>query len=182
MDTTLVKSSVKKGFVNKDDICGFITENTVGKLNGNIYALIYKHHKVQIGIIQGSNIEIERKEELTPEFLKELRVFSQNGELYVWKQGREFKYRLRIDGENKGKEEKVYEQEYFMWGNGLKKDGCTIYERNRGMELKFPFHVEKKQLPLKYRVRNYYDYDKNGLIRFKDARLVCFLDNNGEEL
>ncbi len=172
--------SFSEADVVNTELSGFILE-IAERLVGKIYLLVYKHHEIQIGIIENREIRIERKEELTRDYLKELRVFSINGEFYIWKQKQELKYRLRIDDEG-DKTEKIYEEDHFMWGNSLENDRNTIYEQNQGMELNLPFEVSCDQLPLKYRVRNYYDYDKNGLIQFKDARLVCFLDKDGEEI
>ncbi len=174
-----IKSFAESGSVSTD-VCGFILEKISDKLNGKIYLLVYKHHEVQIGMIENGQIRIDRKEELIPEYLKELRVFSENGELYIWKQNQELKFRLRTD--DKGDPVYIYKEDHFMWGNKVQKDGCIIYEENRGMKIHLPFAVSDKQLPLKYRVWNYYDYDANGLIQFKDARLLCFLDKNGKEI
>ncbi len=179
MNEETMQSFVETGVVNTD-VSGFVLEKTAEKLRGKIYLLMYKHHEVQIGMIKDGQIEIERADELTSEFLKELRVFSENGELYIWKQNQELKYRLRTDDEGNDTF-KIYEEEHFMWGNA-KKDEYTIHEKNRGMEFKFPFHIDEKQLPLKYTVQNYYNYDENGLIQFKDARLVCFLHKDGEKV
>ena len=32
---------------------------------------------------------------------------------------------------------------------------------------------------MKYKVRNYFDFDEDGMIKFYDARLVKILNNNG---
>lgn len=173
-----IPSLSETGTVNTD-ICGFILEKSAEKLRGKVWLLAYKHHEIQIGMIEDWQIKAERADELTPEYLRELRVFSKNGELYIWKQHQELKYRLRTDGE--GQTEKIYEEDHFMWGNA-KKDDHTISEKGRGMEFRFPADIAENRLPLKYKVRNYYDYDENGLIQFRDARLVSFSDKNGEEV
>ena len=150
-------------------------------LTGIRYVLLYKYHEVQIGLIEGGQIVIERADELTSKYVKELRVFSENGELYIWKQQQELKYRLRIDNGKTGEKVYIYPEQHFMWGDEHdQQDPQTVYEKNRGMRLRFPCDVSKKALPLKYEVRNYYKYDKNtGLIQFEDARLVKFCDKNG---
>lgn len=180
MDEKTIKSSAENGSGNTD-VCSFILEKIKDKLNGKIYLLAYKHHEVQIGMIENGQIRIERQQELTRDYLKELRVFSQNGELYIWKQKQELKYRLRLDNAGEATEH-IYDEDHFMWGNKIQDDRRTVYEEHRGMKFKMPFDISDSQLPLKYTARNYYDYDNNGLIRFFDARLVCFLDKNGKEL
>lgn len=181
MEEQHILSYVKKNEPQKiEDLQAFILEKAK-HLAGITYVLLYKYHEVQIGLIQGGQIVIDRKDELTPENLKELRVFSENGELYIWKQNRELKYRLRIDNGKEGKEVNIYPEQHFMWGNKVcQQDDKLIYEENRGMQFKFPFPMTEDRLPLQYEVRNYYRYDKNtGLIQFEDARLVKFCDKNG---
>ena len=155
-------------------------------LTGITYVLLYKYHEIQIGMIEDGQIVIERKNELIPENLKELRVFSENGELYIWKQRQELKYRLRVDNGKTGEKVNIYSEQHFMWGNKVcskDKDGRLIYEENRGMKFTFPFPVDEDRLPLKYEVRNYYKYDENtGLIQFEDARLMKLLDKKGNLL
>ena len=45
-----------------------------------------------------------------------------------------------------------------------------------------PYKIKKEELPIKYKVRNYFIYDENGLIKFYDARLVEFVNKEGEAL
>jgi CRISPR-associated protein (TIGR03984 family) len=180
MEEQRILSYVKNEPQKIEDLQAFILEKAK-PLAGITYVLLYKYHEVQIGLIQGGHIVIERADELTPKNLKELRVFSENGELYIWKQNRELKYRLRIDNGKTGEKVYIYPEQHFMWGDEHdQQDPQTVHEKNRGMRLRFPCDVSKKALPLKYEVRNYYKYDKNtGLIQFEDARLVKFCDKNG---
>lgn len=162
-------------------IADVLVQKTGDYLKPPIYLLVYKHHEIQIGMIDNGQIVLERQEELTRDYLKELRVFSEQGELHIWKQQGKFKYRLRVE-EEKGNIT-VYDETNVMWGlEPNKADNRVIEEPGRGMSLQLPFSVTKTQLPLKYTVRNYFDYDDNGLIRFNDARLVQFLDYAGQSL
>lgn len=180
MRPKVIRSSVETGTV-ETDLNKFILDK-VKQLSDQFYLLVYKHHEVQIGTISNGEIKIDREDELKPELIKELRVFSKNSELYIWMQDMDIiKYRLRIDDENKGKEVAIYEEKHLMWGNRIENDDVTVYEKNRGMRFKFPFPVLQKQLPLKYQVKNYISFDKSGLIQFDDARLVSFLDCDGKE-
>jgi|GEM_PF-2000877 len=183
--------------LNKVDIIKSICENgnvdeamesfLLGKsksLEKDIYLVVYKHHEVLIGEVKEGELILECKNELNSDYLKELRMFSPRGELYTWNRRGTFKYRLRIDDIKTGKNENIYDEAHYMWGAKQdKSDEFAAIEPNRGMRLKFPFKVEDDILPLKYRVRNYFEYEKEtGLIRFYDARLVTFLDSTGKEL
>ena len=170
--------SEKNTLPAEKEIVAFLTEQCK-QLGNLIYLLVFKHHEVQIGVIQNGQINLERQEELAPDLVKEIRVFSDTGELYIWNQGRSLKCRLRIDG--KGKDEYyIYHENHYLWGN--KKTGATIFEENRGMELKTPFKVAELKSPLQYQVKNYYKFDADGLIQFEDARLVKLLNADGKPL
>lgn len=177
-----ISSTSNNGKVDKE-METFLLEQSKA-LKGRIYLVVYKHHEVLFGEVKDGALRLERKEELTPEYLKELRMFSPNGELYSWNRGGSFKYRLRIDTPDDHGKQHVYDEQHYMWGDRPdENDEFTAAEPNRGMRLTFPFKVKDKELPLKYRVRNYLKYDdETGLIRFYDARLVEFLDAGGKEL
>jgi CRISPR-associated protein (TIGR03984 family) len=169
-----------KGDIDGEDIRDFLLRKSP-QLHGPVYLLVYKHHEISIGVIRQGEICIEHPEQLTPQYLKELRMFSKNGELYLWNQAGNPKYRLRID-EGEGSNY-IYDEEHIMWGDKPdENDECAVEETNRGMRLKFPFPVNNKKRPFKYRVRNYLQEDeKTGILSFFDARLMYLLDAQGEE-
>lgn len=177
-----ISSTSNNGEVDKE-MEPFLLERSK-HLKGRVYLVVYKHHEVVFGEVKDGALILERKEELTPEYLKELRMFSFNGELYTWNRGGSFKYRMRIDTPDDKGEQHVYDERHYMWGDRVDKhDEFTAVEPNRGMRLTFPFKVNSKALPLMYGVRNYLKYDEEtGLIRFYDARFVEFLDAGGKEL
>jgi CRISPR-associated protein (TIGR03984 family) len=178
---TIITRCLEKGELKKD-IGDLLVEKST-KPGSPIFLIVHKHHEVSIGEVKEKTIHLECAQELTPMLLKELRMFSKNGELYIWKYEDKFNYRLRIDEEKEG-DQYIYDEEHFMWCDKPgKDDDYTVYETNRGMRLKLPFPIkDESKLPLKYLVRNYLTYDENGLIHFYDARLMTFLDANGEEL
>jgi CRISPR-associated protein (TIGR03984 family) len=165
-----------------------ILKETAPQLEAPVYLVVYLHHRVVIGTLSGGEIRPPGlAEELTPAYLKELRLFSRVGELYVWKQAGTFKYRLRLDGEKREEKEEgtaFYDEEHFMWGKHVNKEGDVwlMVEPDRGMEIAVPFEVTPRQLPLKYRVRNYLIYKDRHLPQFFDARLVALSDKNGKEI
>lgn len=181
---TIVTAHWEKDEPINQDLGDFLVKKS-GKLGGKVFLVVYKHNEVLIGKIDNSGIDLENKKELQIDFLKELRMFSEKGELYIWNQGDQLGYRLRIDQEQDDPaESKIsrYDEAHFMWGKKVK-NGNFIYEKDRGMELKLPFNVTKDDLPLKYLIRNYFEYDEeDGMIRFIDARLVNFLNKQGKEI
>jgi CRISPR-associated protein (TIGR03984 family) len=174
-----IKSTKEAGEVNMT-VLDFL-KSTTASLTGRIYLLVYKHHEILLGQVQDGEILVKKPEELTPEYLQEMRMFSPNGELYLWNQNGKINYRLRLD--EQGDITNRYDEEHFIWGQKTeKKDDHTVMEVNRGMRLTLPFPVNNNECPLKYRVRNYLEFDDDGQIRFYDARLITFLNTHGEEL
>ncbi|MGD2088561.1 MAG: CRISPR-associated protein Csx19 [Candidatus Aminicenantes bacterium] len=190
-----IKSTVEAGEVNMT-VVEFL-KIKAALLTGRIYLLVYKHHEVLIGEVQDGEILVKKPGELTAQYLLEMRMFSPNGELYLWNQNGKINYRLRLD--EQGELTNQYDEEHFIWGQ--KKDASggsepfwkrvptppktfdnTVIEPNRGMCLTFPFPVTGNECPLKYRVRNYLEFDDDGQIRFYDARMITFLNTHGEEL
>lgn len=174
-----INSRVETGDV-KTNVTAYL-EETSAKMTGKIFILAHKHHEVLIGEVRDGKVAIESPEQLSSDYLQEMRMFSPSGELYIWNRRGQLKYRLRLDGQ--GEETNKYDEEHFMWGQKTdEKNDHTVIEPNRGMRLTFPFIVEEKDCPLKYRARNYLDFDEHGHIRFYDARLITFLNKDGKEL
>ena len=191
-----IKSRAEAGEVNMT-VVDFL-KIKAARLTGRIYLLVYKHHEVLLGVVQEGEILVKEPGELTPQYLQEMRMFSPNGELYLWNQNGKINYRLRLD--EQGDITNRYDEEHFMWGqitdaSGGSEPFCkrvptppktldynTVIEPNRGMRLTFPFPITGNECPLKYRVRNYLEFDDDGQIRFYDARMITFLNTHGEEL
>lgn len=174
-----IKSNAVTGDVDMDTADFLSSKSTL--LGNRIYLLVYKHHEVLIGEVRDGRIKLERPQELSVHYLKELRMFSSTGELYLWNRRGQLKYRFRMD--NEGSETHRYDEEHFMWGNRAdNKNDHAVIEVNRGMRITFPFPVCDNDLPLKYLVRNYLEFDKHNQVVFYDARLVAFLDKFGKEI
>jgi CRISPR-associated protein (TIGR03984 family) len=174
-----INSRAETGDV-KTNVVEFLEEKSA-VMTGKIFILAHKHHEVLIEEVRDGKVEIDTPGQLSPDYLQELRMFSLSGELYIWNRNGQLKYRLRID--DRGEITNRYDEEHFMWG--LKKDKTfdnTVIEPNRGMRLTFPFPVYREDCPLKYRVRNYLEFDDHGHLRFYDARLITFLNKDGKEI
>lgn len=172
-----IYSRSETGDVTQD--VGKFLEETSLRLAGKIYLLVHKHHEVLIGEIRDGKIAVKNPDQLTPAFLQEIRMFTRSGELYIWNHGGQLKYRLRLD--EQGDITHRYDEDHFMWGQKKDNDN-TVTEPNRGMRLSFPFPFTEGDCPLKYRVRNYLEFDEHGHIKFYDARLITFLNQEGKEM
>ena len=62
------------------------------------------------------------------------------------------------------------------------KENGALLKEERGTNIEIPYKIKKEDLPIKYKVRNYFTYDENGLIKFYDARLIEFVNKEGEAL
>jgi len=84
--------------------------------------------------------------------LQELRLFSPAGELRLWRDGEGFCYRLRTEN-GSGVPAECFDQTHLTWDD----------QRRRDFDL-----------PERYTVRTYVEYDDDGIARFVDARLMAF--------
>ncbi|MBD3339739.1 MAG: hypothetical protein GF353_11560 [Candidatus Lokiarchaeota archaeon] len=180
MNFNKIKSKTKPIHLDQNtSLLNFIIEESK-ELSGDVFLILYNHNSIEIGLIHNNIIENINPKLLSTNLVKEFRVFSENGELYGWKQNNQLKYRFRIDDKN-GEDAEVYDEYHYMWGNKIN-DNNTIFEENRGMEMRLPFSVNNISLPLKFKVRNYYHFDENRIIQFHDARLIHFADSNGKAI
>lgn len=182
------KNSVSKSEIKTKVITGSIKNgseivaNLQNMLNEDhlpYYSIVYKFNEVILNKIKSKVLDEELVKNLDPEFLKEVRIFSERSELYLWRINEGFSYRYREDGI--GNETAwTYEEYHICWGTQLKKPNHLL-EEFRGIELKLPFDIEEiTDLPLRYLVRNYFTYDKDNFITFFDARIVKFVKNRGD--
>ena len=66
-----------------------------------------------------------------------------------------------------------------MWGTSVNDvNKCELEEEHRGIIIRFPFEIIDEPLPIQYKVRNYYNFDNDGMMTFYDARLVNIINNN----
>ena len=148
--------------------------------NDEVFCIIlYKYNEVLLGTVVKGEISIEKPEELTAECVLEMRIFNISKELSIWKDGSDYKYRIRTDETPaNGNKTNVYDVFHMLWGE--EKEGNNILTEKRGMRIKLPFEIGKP--PVFYKVRNYFKYDDKGQIEFCDARIMSFVSDNGEVL
>jgi len=132
------------------------------------YIIAYMYNEVLIGLIEGGNIKFPNNKTVNKDYLKEMRVFSEKGELYIWRTKNEFYYRVKTDNA----EDNIHEESHYIWGT--KKNDYTLEEEGRGIKITLPFKLNKDEL--KYKVKNYYRCNEDdGMYEFYDARL-CGLE------
>lgn len=167
----------EKGEMNKG-INQFLLEKLT-ELGKKADFILYKHNEVIMGKIGNNNFfpSIDFSEK----YIKEIRVFNKKAEIHIWRYKGGFYYRLRIDKE--GEETNIYDEEHIIWGEKVEqKENSTLLKEKRGTNIELPYKISDDDLPIKYKVRNYFTYDNNGLIKFFDARLLYFMKANGEVL
>lgn len=136
-------------------------------ITGDIWCLLHLTDAVRIlGLRQGL-AEIDKAETWK---IRVLRVFGENGEIHVWRTGEEFSWRVREDGV--GDLTEYADQEQFLWGDKADSDGQSVVESGRGNRIVFSVPVTQWNLPVKMTVRNYIDYQEDGLLHFIDARVT----------
>jgi len=180
MDETRIneeRTRSEKGEIDKE-IKQFLLEK-LKELGEKADFILYKHNEVIIGKIR--NNKFFPSLDFSEKYIKEIRVFNKKGEIHVWWYNGGFCYRLRIDKE--GEETNVYDEEHIIWGEKVEqKENSTLLKEKRGTNIELPYKISKDDLPIKYKVRNYFTYDNNGLIKFFDARLLYFMKANEEVL
>ena len=93
-----IKSSeIKANYDENKDLIEFLKEQAGEKLGGNCLIIVYKYNQVYIASIRDGNLNILGNSQFNLEFIIELRMFSEKGELHLWKYGDKFKWRLRKD-------------------------------------------------------------------------------------
>ena len=131
----------------------------------------------------------------SPEFraatLQECRLFSDKGELYVWRNGNGFKARLIEDNKeapNDEKKDECFDESQVLWGTKIIDGGndefTIVADGSEGLlhafpmkrsdiETKFSNNPKELKRPLRLHVRHYVDYDPEGCAYVSLSRLVC---------
>ena len=185
-----------------------ISENDIEKLVGTFasvtsYIILHQVNAVYIGYCRDEKIILPGEARLQSEYLMHLRVFNEDAELYLWRLEGKIFYRISRDNlassveEDNNSLEKVfvYDEPRKLWGRVKAEEiggWSLLKDENRGFNLAVPFVTEQfngankankvkkdtNQNALMFQVRNYYTPDEDGMLRFKDARLLGFYDTN----
>ena len=174
-DITTEDKDAIDGVINKikDLIDGSITDITE-----DCWWVLHNQTKVTAG--KGKNSL--PSDDIHPHILKELRLFSAQGELHLWKCKEGFCYRLRLDEENenkkdipKDKDENKDKDELFIYMEKHYRTKVKGSEEKDRSTSGFDFLGCDGKLFDRFKVYNYFKYDCLGCIQFTDARLVKFM-------
>ncbi len=181
------------------------------KFNGNkknYFLIIYKFHEVIIIKLDFNETAKKIGNHLKPRFLREFRLFSEDSELYLWRDYKtydrnnegykdQFSWRyIKDQGITEGnisKTTNIFEEHHIMWGTNVESDGVhkiSLKEPERKINIQI-YHpdinlIKKSELPVMYCIRNYFKFNNGdesediGLIKFFDARLVHLCKTNPE--
>ncbi|UYO61634.1 CRISPR-associated protein Csx19 [Acetobacterium wieringae] len=123
------------------------------------WVYLVSQHQVQIGIWDGDKMNL--KDGYSPEYLLELRVFTNNREIRVVQAHEDFLLRDSEDFDV----QKAIEDKYIMYGEKIDgekqesyQDGYSALKEDRGGVLWFPGRIADNFKNLKLGIRNFYCY------------------------
>lgn len=178
LELKTVKSTVNKGSI---ETVGDLLE-TIKTLDNHHFVVAYLSYGVFIGYVKQGKIVFYSKD-IGLKRLTEIRVFNKEEELYAYKDGGKFRYRLRKDEE--GLETDVVDAKQVVIGTVSKSlsGNWTSLKEDRGTEITVPFNITvDKDKRLTIHTRNYISYSNSGQATFSDSRLIEFLDSNNMPL
>lgn len=171
----------------KQDLAGWLrlnAEKIRSKPEEKVFLLAHLDDGVVWGRVEGDKLSTSN--EIAPETspplrattLQQCRLFSESGEIMIWKDGEDLRARLLLDG--KGEPVDTLDEDQILWGtNGESPDrGFTMVYEGQGMRHAVPIFVESgifdqgKTNPLRLQVRHYIRYDETGCATIFLSRLV----------
>lgn len=187
MNKTSLKQSVIGNKVIEEDE---ILEEIRRFLNNDkmYYILEHKYHGVYVGKYKNNEVQFFDGSGLDIENMIELRIFDSDMEIHIIKlRGNQYHFRCLMDLEDKEAEgtDIFYDDKYLLFGTKARVDGnWLILEDSRGVKIYLPYGETFKEVDLNkpeiyLKVRNYAEFNEEGLMRFKDSRLLGFLTNKG---
>jgi len=183
------------------DLESFLIEQTA--LPGYpLWLLAFEDYRVSWGYLNESGLHFSGGKAIEPIYLQELRLFGPDGELYLWRNDENFRYRLRRDRAEPPKFLQVGEEKngypasaldelpdtadewQVLWGTQLRPGTpWPLVQEERGVQFAVPHSLTSNQLPLRLLVRHYLNYDKaTGLAYYHDLRLVELRDQQCQPL
>lgn len=142
------------------------------------------------GVIWGKVVNgtlITKPQELNVVTLQQARLFSENGEYFVWRGG-DGKFHARIITDRKAEKKEDNKDEYFdedqvLWGDHAEPDGdgfTKMSDGAQGLVHHVPINVTKATSdvrPLRLTVRHYLK-DENGFVYVAFSRLVALKEGS----
>ena len=178
---TEIRTTAGTGSCTPGEAAGMIERHAAGIVKG--HAVCWLHQSVMIGRIEGGKLSFhDGTSTVNVADLVELRLFDENGELFVWKVEEGFRYRLRTDGS--GDEANVIDTLQPLWGTKVLGEGSgwSSIAEDRGIRLEAPFTglrlTPTERLSLK--CRNYIEFNDQQQAGFADCRFMGFESSGGE--
>jgi CRISPR-associated protein (TIGR03984 family) len=123
------------------------------------------------------------KPDLRVSTLQMARLFSENGELLIWRTDNGWQARLVKDNEGEVKE--YYDDFQLLWGTEVEKsdDGFVLLRHgSEGLRHAPPFKSKDNKLRLQINVRHYINYDPDGQAYVDFSRLISVEAFNEKEV
>ncbi len=113
--------------------------------------------------------------------LQQARLFGQDAELLLWKNGAEWRATLAQDGQ--GENAEYYNESHLLWGTAVEdsRDGFVLLVEGREGLRHAPPLPSNSRLPALLQVRHYLNYDPDGQAYIALSRLVGIGHQGGEK-
>ena len=149
------------------------TAKTLGE-DRPVFLISQSYNAVQVGAVLNGCLKITAP--IDPQYLIDLRLFCSQGELHIWRIDNGLRHRVRIDSGDGQPNMWIKDEYHGMWGTEVEpdRDGWMLIEK-RIKPIWVPFKAEPY---MTYKVRNYFDFDEDGLACCRDARLCEFFYKN----
>ena len=176
-----IRTTTETGSCLLGEAAGMIESRTA--VIGDGHAVCWLHQSVMIGRIAGGKLSFhDGTTAVNADDLMELRLFDENGELFLWRVEEGFRYRLRTDGS--GDDAEVVDTLQPLWGTKVLGEGSgwSSIAEDRGIRLEAPFTglrlTPTERLALK--CRNYIEFNDQHQAGFTDCRFMGFELPGGE--
>jgi CRISPR-associated protein (TIGR03984 family) len=117
---------------------------------------------------------------LHPNSLQELRLFSQSGELHLWKSEEKFSFRVINEPASAEIPGEYYDEDYLLWGTAQQTSGSftMMQDGANGMNHAIPLPITRGNRAV-LKVRHYISYDEPGQALVSMSRL-CGIEPSKE--
>ncbi len=166
---TKTKSMAKVGLIFDD------LESIKQYIKDQSDVIVYLDNEVLIGQYNG-NFSFYGNKTIDKQFVKRMRIFNQNEELYLWRDKGKLIGRYRKDSE--GEEIDFIEANQVIYGTKAEyEDGCTILTEQRGTKIVLPgkWKANNKKSRVAIKTKHYIGYQDSCQATYIDARFVKFI-------
>jgi CRISPR-associated protein (TIGR03984 family) len=148
----------------------------------------WMYDRVFIRMIENGDILFDTNKQpancVDPDYLRQMRIFTKDKELYLYRSGGKIKHRLREDNFNGAGTQAVIASQVLFGTRAKKKDSETIITEVRGTRLTVPFpniNVDDNQQRLMLQTVNYVDFhEETCQASYVDCRFLGFAHSFGK--